>query len=302
MAIAQRVLSIPTKRTTKRMLGYLDQKDLESILATPDRTTLLGQRDHALLTFIARTDARVSEACDVNVADLRLQWPPQVLLRGKGAKERAIPLSKDTAQLLKALCDQRRLPPDSEAPLFVNARGQRLTRHGVTHVLKKAVATASGTKPELAGRAISPHTLRHTKAMHLLQSGVDLTTIQSWLGHASPNTTHHYVEADLEIKRRALEKCVVPNTPHVRNQPPDEVLALLTSLCRADSTTIPSGQRSPRAGRPLLSPGSPILRLPSPPSCDKLECRLLNRRNSGVRIAPPCGYLIGPHRFRHGLL
>jgi site-specific recombinase XerD len=240
MGIAQRVLSIPTKRTTKRMLGYLDQKDLETILAAPDRTTLLGQRDYALLTFIARTGARVSEACDVNVEDLRLQWPQQVLLRGKGAKERAIPLSKGTAKLLKALCDQRRLPPDSEAALFVNARGQRLTRHGVTHVLKRAVATASGTKPELADRAISPHTLRHTKAMHLLQSGVDLTTIQSWLGHASPNTTHHYVEADLEMKRRALEKCVVPDTPHVRYQPPDEVLAFLTTLFRPDHTTIPS--------------------------------------------------------------
>lgn len=240
MAIAQRVLSIPEKRTTKRMLGYLDQKDLETILAAPDRTTPLGQRDHALLVFIARTGARVSEACDVNVADLRLQWPQQVLLRGKGGKERAIPLSKDTAQQLQALCDQRRLPPDSKAPLFVNSRGGRLTRHGVTHILRRAVATAANTKPELADRTISPHTLRHTKAMHLLQSGVDLTTIQSWLGHASPNTTHHYIEADLEMKRRALEKCVVPDTPHVRYEPPDEVLALLTSLCRAERTTIPS--------------------------------------------------------------
>lgn len=250
MGIAQRVLGIPTKRTTKRMLCYLDQKDLETILAAPDRTTLLGQRDHALLTFIARTGARVSEACDVNAEDLRLQWPQQVLLRGKGAKERAIPLSKGTAQQLAALCDRRRLPPDSEAALFVNARGQRLTRHGVTHVLKRAVATASGTKPELADRAISPHTLRHTKAMHLLQSGVDLTTIQSWLGHASPNTTHHYVEADLEMKRCALEKCVVPDTPHVRYQPPDEVLAFLTTLCRPDHTTIPSSKGASRLYSP----------------------------------------------------
>jgi integrase len=143
-------------------------------------------------------------------------------------------------QHLRALCDLRGLPPDPEAPLFVNSRGQRLTRHGVTHVLKRAVATASGTKPDLADRAISPHTLRHTKAMHLLQSGVDLTTIQSWLGHASPNTTHHYVEADLEMKRRALDRCVVPDSPHVRYQPPDEVIALLTTLCRADAATIPS--------------------------------------------------------------
>lgn len=246
VGIAQRVLSIPSKRTTKRMLGYLEQEDLETILAAPDRTTLLGQRDHALLVFIARTGARVSEACNVNVADLRLEWPQQVLLRGKGRKERAVPLSKDTAQLLDALCHQRRLPPDSEAPLFVNSRAQRLTRHGVTHILGRAVAAASSTNPQLADRTISPHTLRHTTAMNLLQSGVDLTTIQSWLGHASVNTTHHYVEADLEMKRRALEKCVVPDTPHVRYQPPDEVLALLTSLCRADRATIPASTAASR--------------------------------------------------------
>lgn len=245
MAIAQRVLSIPVKRATKRLLGYLDQKDLETILAAPDRRTPLGRRDHALLLFIARTGARVSEACDANVADLRLQWPQQVLLRGKGGKERAIPLSKDTTQQLQALCDQRRLPPDSKAPLFVNSRGGRLTRHGVTHILRRAVATGSSTNPELADRTISPHTLRHTKAMHLLQSGVDLTTIQSWLGHASPNTTHHYVEADLEMKRRALEKCVVSDTPHVRYEPPDGVLALLTSLCRAERTAIPPSTGGP---------------------------------------------------------
>jgi len=170
MAVAQRVLSIPEKRTpekrtTKRMLGYLDQRDLETILAAPDRTTRLGQRDHALLVFIARTGARVSEACDVNVADLRPQWQQQVLLRGKGGKERAVPLSKDTAQQLQALCDRRRLSPDSKAPLFVNSKGHRLTRHGVTHILRRAVATAANTKPELADRTISPHTLRHTKAM-----------------------------------------------------------------------------------------------------------------------------------------
>jgi site-specific recombinase XerD len=151
-----------------------------------------------------------------------------------------VPLSKDTAQLLDTLCQQRPLSPDSEAPLFVNSKGQRPTRHGVTHILGRAVARASRAKPDLAHRTISPYILRHTTAMNLLQSGVDLTTIQSWLGHASVNTTHHYVEADLEMKRRALEKCVVADTPHVRYQPPDQVLALLTSLCRADRTTIPA--------------------------------------------------------------
>jgi site-specific recombinase XerD len=235
--IAKRVLSIPTKRTTKRMVGYLDQDDLETVLAAPDRTTRLGRRDHALILFLARTGARVSEACAVDVADLHLDWPRQVVLHGKGGKERAIPLSNDTAQQLKGLCDERRPPCGPHAPVFVNSIGQRLTRHGVIHILKRAVAEAAKAKPELAGKRISPHTLRHTAAMHLLQSGVDLTTIRSWLGHASVNTTHLYVEADLEMKRRALEKCHAPETPLAVYQPTDELLAFLASLCGANQAT-----------------------------------------------------------------
>jgi len=189
--IANRVLSIPTKRTTKRMVSHLDQNELDFILAAPDRSAPLGRRDHTLILFLGRTGARVSEACEVNLADLHLDWPRQVLLRGKGGKERAIPLSKDTAEQLKALCDQRGLPPQSQAPVFVNSRGQRLTRHGVTHILKRATAAATKSTPQLSAKRISPHILRHTVGMHLLQSGVDETTIQSWLGHSSPNTTHH---------------------------------------------------------------------------------------------------------------
>ena len=234
--VAKRVLSIPAKRATKRMVGYLNQEDLKALLAAPDRMTALGRRDHAIILFLARTGARVSEACTVNVADLRLSSPRQVLLRGKGGKERTLPLTKDTAEQLRALCEERGLPAHSQAPLFVNSRRQRLTRHGVTHILARALAQAAGTTPQLAARRISPHTLRHTAAMHLLQSGVDQTTIQSWLGHASLNTTHQYVEADLEMKRRALEKCDTHETPPALYQPPDKVLALLERLCAADRT------------------------------------------------------------------
>jgi integrase/recombinase XerD len=242
--IANRVLSIPTKRTIKRMVGYLRQDELDGILAAPDRATPLGLRDHALILFLARTGARVSEACAVNLSDLRLDWPRQVLLRGKGRKERAVPLSKDTAEQLEALCDQRGLTPDSQAPLFVNARGHRLTRHGVTHILKRATAASAKSKPDLAAKRISPHTLRHTAAMDLLQSNVDLVTIQSWLGHASTNTTHRYVEADLQMKQRALSKCNHPDTPEAVYQPTDELLAFLATLCRADRTVSPSFQEN----------------------------------------------------------
>ena len=237
--IAGRVLNIPSKRTTKRMVGYLVQQELDALLAAPDLATPLGRRDHALILFLAQTGARVSEACGVMVADLQLSWPSQVQLRGKGRKERAIPLSKDTAKHLQALCDERGLPTRSQAPLFVNSRRQRLTRHGVTHILKRA---ATKTAPELARTSVSPHRLRHTLAMSLLSSDVDLTTIQSWLGHASINTTHRYAEANMEMKRRALEKCrtseTAPTAP-TRYDPPDEVLAFLESLCKADLSTQP---------------------------------------------------------------
>lgn len=234
IGIANRVINIPNKRTTKSVVNYLRQDELKVLLDAPDRTTPLGRRDHCLILFLARTGARVSESCDIDAADLHLEWPRQVLLRGKGKKERAVPLSKDTAQQLKALLDERGLAADSERGVFVNARGKRLTRHGVTHILKRVHATATKTDPDLATKRISPHTLRHTTAMHLLKSGVDLTTIQSWLGHASVNTTHHYAEADLEMKQRALNRCNDPETPLLMYQPTDQLLAFLATLCGVD--------------------------------------------------------------------
>ncbi len=236
IGIAGRVLSIPNKRTKRPVVNYISQDELQALLDAPDRATPLGRRDHTLILFLARTGARVSEACDVNVADLQLKWPRQVLLRGKGGKERTVPLSKDTAQQLESLCDEQGITADSERAVFVNARGQRLTRHGVTHIVKRAVAVAAEVKPDLATKSISPHILRHTNAMNLLQSGVDLTTIQSWLGHASVNTTHHYAEADLEMKRRALNKCNDPETPTAVYQPTDELIAFLSTICGADRT------------------------------------------------------------------
>jgi site-specific recombinase XerD len=230
MGLANRVLSIQGKRTTKRLLGYLRQAELDTILTAPDQRTPQGRRDYALLVFLARTGARVSEAVGVNAADLRLQRPSHVVFRGKGAKERAVPLAKDTVAVLKALVDERGIATDSRSPIFVNARGQRLTRKGVTHILRRAVTIATKTKPSLATTPVSPHTLRHSLAMSLLQSGVDITTIQSWLGHASVNTTHQYVEADLQMKRRALEKCSHPEVSPTPYRPTDEVLALLESL------------------------------------------------------------------------
>ena len=230
MGIAKRVLAIPGKRTTKRVLDYLRADELEAILDAPNRCKPQGRRDYTLLNFLARTGARVSEAVGVNAEDLRLKRPWHVLLRGKGSKQRMIPLDEDIAELLTNLCDERALKYDSNASVFVNSNGQRLSRHGVIHILKRAVVIAARDKPELKKRKISPHSLRHTAAMNLLRSGADLTTIQSWLGHATTITTHQYVEADLDMKRRALEKCDTSEIELTLYQPEDGLLALLESL------------------------------------------------------------------------
>ncbi len=231
MNLASMVLGIQGKRTTKPILGYIRQPDLETILAAPDRSKPQGRRYHALLLFLARTGARVSEAIGVNVGDLTFEWPSQVLLRGKGAKQRIVPLTRDTAAVLRAYLEERRVASQSQAPVFVNSRGGRLSRFGVIYILRRAVSLTTKTRPIVGTTgSISPHTVRHSLAMGLLQSGVDPITIQSWLGHASLNTTHQYMEADLEMKRRALEKCDTPETTPAPYQPTDEVLAFLESL------------------------------------------------------------------------
>src|SRR6266516_7957663 len=139
MNVVSMVLDIQGKRTTKSILGYLRQPDLETILAAPDRSKPRSRRYHALLLFLARTGARVSEAIGVNVGDLTLEWPSQVLLRGKGAKQRIVPIAKDTASLLRAYLEERRVASQPQAPVFANARGRRLSRFGVIYILLRAV-------------------------------------------------------------------------------------------------------------------------------------------------------------------
>jgi integrase/recombinase XerD len=229
MGMAQRILSIPTKRSSRRVVSYLQKEELVALLAAPDCATDRGRRDHALLLFLARTGARVSEATALDADDLRLDNPSQVLIHGKGRKDRVVPLAPD---LVETLREFKRSRPRAErrGALFTNGRGARLTRFGVIHILAKAVERAETAAPGLRGRSISPHVLRHTTAMHLLQAGVDLATIQAWLGHASTSTTHCYIEADLEMKQRALAKCEHADAAPTKYKPTDEVLAMLERL------------------------------------------------------------------------
>ncbi len=233
MQVAQRVLHIPRKLSATPMLGYLTAEELAVVLEAPDRASAVGRRDYALLLFLSRTGARVSEAIAVNCVDLRLERPHQVQLFGKGGKPRAVPLGADTAAIIGALIEERGLRGHDPQPVFVNNQGKRLTRltrFGVTHVVARAVAKAAKVRPGLAQKHVSPHTFRHTAAMLLLQSGVDLNMIRAWLGHAHLDTTHQYVEADMEMKRRSLAKADLSEATLVSYVPPDPVLAILESI------------------------------------------------------------------------
>jgi site-specific recombinase XerD len=198
------VLRIPVKRSRQRELCYLDEHEVAAILAQPDRSTLEGQRDHALLAFLYNTGARIQEALDVCPASLRLEAPAQVRLFGKGRKERLCPLWPETAALLRALLQRAPRQPDQR--IFVNRYGEPLGAAGVRFKLGLYVRRARQKVPSLSAKHVSPHTFRHTAAVHLVTAGVDVTVIRSWLGHAHLDTTNHYARATIETKRKALEK------------------------------------------------------------------------------------------------
>lgn len=224
----QRVLAIPMKRCDRPLVGFLDRDEVAAILAAPDASTWSGHRDHVLFTTLYNTGARVSEVVAVRVNDIVLDRSPFVRLHGKGRKERVVPLWKRTATALRRWLRRTDLGPDS--PVFPNRRGTPLSRSGVEDRLRTAVKIAQERCPSLRNRRVSPHSFRHTTAMHLLQSGVDLAVIALWLGHESPTTTHLYVEADLGMKQRALEKLQPPKSKGVRYRPDDRLLAFLDGL------------------------------------------------------------------------
>lgn len=223
VAIAQQVLAIPTKRFDKPILGYLTREQVAAILAAPDQTSWTGHRDAVLLATLYNTGARVSEIANLRVRDILLDH-----LHGKGRKERAIPLWKTTARHLRSWLTRAQLTPKSAA--FPNQYGHPMTRSGIRKRLDQAVATAQQHDPSLKEHQISPHTLRHSTAMHLLHSGVDVSMIALWLGHATPATTYQYLEANLAMKEKTLENISDPNPTAKRYKPDDQILAFLESL------------------------------------------------------------------------
>lgn len=228
MAIAQSILAIPMKRFEQPLVGFLSREHIEAILAAPDTGTWTGQRDHIMLATLYNTGARVSELIDMRVSDLVLGPTSWVRIHGKGRKERSVPLWPDTAKDLKRWL--RQYPRAPQEPLFPGRSGAPLTRIGFTDRLKLATQIASRQFPELVRRRIFPHLVRHSIAMHMLQSGVPDTVIALWLGHESPATTHRYVEADLQMKERALKALQTPSRKPLRYRPKDDLLRFLEAL------------------------------------------------------------------------
>jgi site-specific recombinase XerD len=222
------VLAIPLKRFDRPSFEFLSPEEVEVIIASPDKTSFSGHRDYVMFMTLYNTGARVSEIIRLRFNDICLKDKAFIIIHGKGRKQRSVPLWKSTVKHMREWFF--RLSPDGTVPVFPNRHGRPLTRSGVEYRLRLAVKRASEQRPTLRNRRISPHTMRHTTAMHLLQSGVDITVIALWLGHESPATTHMYVEADLAMKEKALKKIQDPSLQNVRYQAKDSVLAFLDSL------------------------------------------------------------------------
>lgn len=229
LQVIERALGVPVKRFERPMFGYLSREEMLAVIGTPGKSWL-SQRDHVLFLLMYNTGARVSEIIGITVGEVVLdEGAACVHLHGKGRKQRSVPLWRST---VRALRDWLRLNPQFEmaSPLLPNHNGSQMTRSNVTKRLTLAVQAASASVPGLSTRRISPHTIRHTTAMHLLQAGVDVSVIALWLGHESPVTTHHYVEADLTMKERALARLREPDAQVLRYRAPDSLIAFLRAL------------------------------------------------------------------------
>jgi len=221
-ALAHRVLAIPFKKGIHKALEYLTEDEVRAILSGPDRTDAKGRRDYLVLALLYDTGARVQELVDLCPDDFRLDRMPLVHITGKGRKQRIVPLLPATAALVRRHLTETNLPQSETTPLLRNYRGEPMTRSGIAFLIEKYRRAAATHTPSLHKKRVTPHTFRHTKAMHLLQAGVSPVTIKDILGHAHLKTLEIYVQADLEMKRRALELAgspVNPAAPMLRRQP-----------------------------------------------------------------------------------
>ena len=220
-----RISAIEAKATEHKVVETLLLEEVQAMVNATDPTNLYGARDQAMFTLFYNTGARVQELVDLDVSDLKLGKLPQITLTGKGRKERVLPLREETVQALQHYLAMREAQGIVHEALFLNTRGQRLTRYGVNYLVKKYRKRAAEKCPSLAAKRVTPHTFRHTTALHTIQSGVDITGVKEWLGHAHIKTASLYVDINIEMKRNALDKCRSPKPQPTTSEPPPPWLA-----------------------------------------------------------------------------
>lgn len=227
-ATIQRVLAVPPKRFDRALVTFLTEPEITALLAAPDRGTWTGRRDHALLLLAAQTGLRASELIGLTCADIHLDRGAHVECLGKGRKQRITPLTAQTVAVLRVWLIER--AGHLNDPLFPTRTGRKLSRDAIERRIAQHAASAAPNCPSIAAKNVTPHVLRHTAAMRLLQAGVDTSVIALWLGHEHPDTTQIYLHADLALKEKALARTAPPDTKPGRYQPPDTTLAFLRSL------------------------------------------------------------------------
>jgi site-specific recombinase XerD len=223
-----RVLAIPPKRFSRSLVTFLTEPEVEALLGAADRATWTGRRDHALLLLAIQTGLRVSELISLRRADVHLGTGAHVSCRGKGRKERITPLTRATVAVLRVWLAER--AGEATDPVFPASTGTTLSRDAIERRIAKYAAAATAVCPSLRTKRISPHVLRHTAAMRLLQAGVDTSVISLWLGHEHVDTTQIYLHADLAIKERAIARTAPPDAKPGRYRPSDTLLAFLDGL------------------------------------------------------------------------
>jgi len=229
----QRIRAIPLKRTQHQTVDYLQEKEMQAVLDAVDINSRTGIRDRALLLLLYNTGARVSEIVELKLPDLRLNGAAgQIHLLGKGKKHRSCPLWPETVTALHAYLDQRSAKEPRVQHLFLNANVAHITRFGIRYITNKYGAAAQDQCTSIKTIKINPHTIRHTTAMHLLRSGNDVTMVSYWLGHADINTTHIYLEIDMEMKRRMLEKAGAPAIKKKKLWHKPDILQWLNDLAK----------------------------------------------------------------------
>lgn len=222
------VRSIPFKKTAKTLIGYLEKDEIDALLNQPDRRTAMGVRDHALLLFLYNSGARADEAAKLIVGNLQLAASPSVRILGKGNKLRTCPLWPATSSMLSRMITGR----SADEPVFMGRTSQPMTRFGIHRVVTYHAEMAAKSVPSLTTKRVSPHTVRHTTAVHLLRAGVDINTIRAWLGHVSLDTTHVYAEVDMEMKAKALASVDISGLlqPPLRNRSLPSLMTFLKGL------------------------------------------------------------------------